>query len=335
MENDYTRACKDLADTLHKSTNMVGVIPAVQMAFNHMAIQMEILSIEEKKRLFWEMVEGGGPKSTIRSLIDNKPKYHYRTTFFNSDGLGNTPYPEETYLTGWMMYLKSNLDYIKGELADEVSPHKLHSYNTGITLFNYGVVGSYGLYNHICKMETILPRMSIDRVYYTNFLEDVREVDITVLLNTVPKTFMSKDFVISTLNQYMDLVPKAVVVGLAQDNPGIPSWVEYTTVGRFLSNDELIISIDNFTTDTSNGNPIPFELSFYRDEEDNLCYKTNNVAKSFLSSDIGLWQSLPFAIRYLIGKFDITSQGKYQANYDIVDDDLVLVDVVKTFQPPK
>ena len=61
MNNDYSRACKDIAQSILSSSGMASMIPGIEQALRLTATQIEILGQEEQRRLFWEMVAGRGP----------------------------------------------------------------------------------------------------------------------------------------------------------------------------------------------------------------------------------------------------------------------------------
>lgn len=84
----------------------------------------------------------------------------------------------------------------------------------------------------------------------------------------------------------------------------------------------MVVTIENFTVNPTSKQPLPFKLSFYRDDEERLCYTTNNVAYAFLRVKQGYWQNLPFLIRRLIGQLDIVGQGTYCTDYEVRDNDV-------------
>lgn len=108
MNNDYSRACKDIAQSILSSSEMASMIPGVELALRLTATQIEILGREEQRRLFWEMVAGRGPKSQVHAMIYKNPAENYGQVHFKKNERSNTELPEPVRLMGWYYYLLLN-----------------------------------------------------------------------------------------------------------------------------------------------------------------------------------------------------------------------------------
>jgi len=322
MENDYTRVCADIAATMNQASGMAAAVPGVQHAFMMMACNVGVLAQEERKRLFWEMVEGKGPKSQTHRMIFKNPEESYGTPLFKKNDRPDTAMPEVVQLVGWYIYLLINKLYIAGELPDHVRAYQLYSYGAGSTRFYSLVKVSNGSGHALTEFEVLCPDVKIERVYYTNELEQVERTDLNVLLNVNPVAFVDYERFRQEYLSFVKGMKGGAFEAFKDDLPSTPDWAKLTLVGQYLASDELVVSIENFTVHPSSKEPLAFTLAFYRDDEDRLCYTTNDVAYAFLTVKQGYWQNLPFLIRRLIGKLDIKHTGTWSTDYEIRDNDI-------------
>lgn len=325
MNNDYSRACKDIAQSILSTSGMASMIPGIEQALRHTAIQIEILGQEEKRRLFWEMVAGRGPKSQIHAMIYKNPEDNYGTVHFRKNGRTETLKSELLEVSGWYHYLLLNKAYLNGELPDYARPYQLHSYGSGSTRF-YSPLSIVNPSGHaLAEFDIVYPNLTIERVYYTNELEGVERTDLNVLLNVNPGAYVNYDAVGEALLSIVEKQSGGLFDAFKDDQPTNPEWAKLTVVGQYLACDEVVVAINGFTMHPYSKTPLAFKLSFYRDEEDRLCYTTNDVAHAFLTVKEGYWQNLPFPIRRLIGQLDITNQGTYRTDYEVRDNDVFVL----------
>ena len=325
MNNDYSRACKDIAQSILSTSGMASMIPGIEQTLRLAATQIEILGQEEQRRLFWEMVAGRGPKSQVHAMIYKNPAENYGQVHFKKNERSNTTLPEPVRLMGWYYYLLLNKQYITGELADYALPYHFFSYGYGSTRFcsPLKVINPSG--HSLSEFETIYPDFTIERVYYTNELEQVERTDLNVLLNVTPVAYVDYAQIGEEYLHFCDRMEGGAFEALKNDNPGTPDWAELTVVGQYRACDEVVVTIENFTVSPTTKQPLAFKLSFYRDEEEQLCYTTNYVAYAFLNVKQSYWQNLPFLIRRLIGQLDIVGQGTYCTDYEVRDNDVFVL----------
>ena len=330
MENDYTRVCADIAAAMNQASGMAAAVPGVQHAFMMMACNVGVLAQEERKRLFWEMVEGKGPKSQIYAEVHNNRQEQYALPLF-AKREGRQSIKDDRLLTmGWYRYLKLNKEYLAGELIDCARAEGLFSYGGGTTRFITqsiitGESESVRAYVHVRY-----PDFTLERVLYTNLFEGVEKIDLNVVLNSIPPVYVDYEKLEEQFKTFAEFYEGGAFEALKSDHPGNPDWAALAVVGQYLARDELVVSIENFTVHPQTKKPMAFKLSFYRDDEDRLCYTTNPTAYSFLGVQQGYWQNLPFLIRRLIEKVDIKHTGTWSVDYEIRDNDIFPVGAVIT-----
>lgn len=328
MDNDYTRVCNDVSDVICQASGMANAVPTVQHAFMAIACNLKVLAGEERKRMFWEMVEGNSPKSRMFAEIHNNRQDQYATPLFSKQCTRNQITDKLCLVIGWYLYLQFNKKYISGELLENVKAEGVYSHGGGITRFTR---------ESIFLGETDLIRTYIDilypgvvpvKVFYTNVFEGYERVDINSILSCNPSNYIDYNKLEEELSKYSDFYHGGAFEDLENDVPTTPDWAALTTKGQHLENGEVVVTISNFTVNPQTKTPRDFVLHFYRDDEDNLCYMANTTAVSFLGESQGYWKYLPFLIRRLIGKLGIDRSGSWKTDYEMSVNDILPIDVV-------
>lgn len=333
MENEYTRACIDIATIMDQASGLAAPIPGIQHAFMMMSRNIQILAQEEKKRLFWKMVGGEGPMSIIHAVCNKKTKEDYSNNFFVDGCNHDFTIPEAMKLVGWLNYLKANSELISGVLQDYDRPNRKVSNRWSSTSFISDlVVVSYD-YSQKTVFEISHPDCKIGKVSYSNTLENVSDLCVNTLLNSTPSDFLNRDLVFTKCLEHNQLYAGQAYDDLLKDNKEEPVWTELLKATNFASG-QLEVAIEDFTVHPTDKKPKPLNLDFYRDESGRLKYVAFGHGAGLLEQTEGLWSELPFVIRRLILRLDITGLGEYATGYEIRDNDIFPVAVVVSEDQP-